>query len=64
MIVVIVVWVLWLVATKPREAVNLRMLMPKQIFLVPGFGAQGGGAEDVKACFNDDGMGAVITAES
>ncbi len=49
-------------ATKPKEAVNLRMLMPKQIFLVPGFGAQGGGAEDVRACFNKDGAGAVITA--
>ena len=49
-------------ATKPSEAVQLRKLMPRQWFLVPGFGAQGGGAEDVRACFNDDGRGALITA--
>lgn len=49
-------------ATHPEDAARLRQLMPHQIFLVPGFGAQGGGAEDVQACFNDDGEGALITA--
>lgn len=49
-------------ATKPAEAEALRKLMPQQIFLVPGFGAQGGGADDVKACFDDNGEGALITA--
>jgi orotidine-5'-phosphate decarboxylase len=49
-------------ATKPEDAKTLRQLMPKQIFLVPGFGAQGGKADDVRACFNDDGLGAVITS--
>ncbi len=49
-------------ATKPADAVRLRQLMPRQIFLVPGFGAQGGGADDVRACFNPDGQGAIITA--
>ncbi len=49
-------------ATKPADARLLRSIMPKQLFLVPGFGAQGGGAEDVRACFNDDGRGAIITA--
>lgn len=49
-------------ATKASEAAELRKLMPKQIFLVPGFGAQGGKADDVKACFNADGFGAIITA--
>ncbi len=49
-------------ATKPDDAERLRQLMPKQLFLVPGFGAQGGGADDVKACFNPDGTGAIITA--
>ncbi|NJL31314.1 MAG: hypothetical protein HC898_06595 [Phycisphaerales bacterium] len=29
---------------------------------MPGFGAQGGTADDVKACFNADGQGAIITA--
>jgi len=49
-------------ATKADEARNLRELMPEQTFLVPGFGAQGGSAEDVKACFRDDGSGAIVTA--
>lgn len=49
-------------ATKPADAVVLRELMPQQIFLVPGFGAQGGGPDDVKACFKPDGTGAIITA--
>jgi orotidine-5'-phosphate decarboxylase len=49
-------------ATKPQDAATLRERYPQQIFLVPGFGAQGGGAEDVKACFKGDGTGALITA--
>jgi orotidine-5'-phosphate decarboxylase len=36
--------------------------MPRQIFLVPGYGAQGGGVDDVLPCFNADGRGALITA--
>ncbi len=49
-------------ATKASEAAQLRKLMPQQWFLVPGFGAQGGTADDVRACFNRDGLGAIITA--
>ena len=49
-------------ATYPKEAQQLRQLMPRQFFLVPGFGAQGGGAEDVIPCFNPDGLGAVISS--
>ena len=49
-------------ATKPADAVELRKRMPQQLFLVPGYGAQGGGADDVRACFNPDGRGALITA--
>jgi len=49
-------------ATKAADAKRLRELMPQQIFLVPGFGAQGGSADDVKACFKSDGQGAIITA--
>ena len=49
-------------ATKPGDAARLRQLMPQQLFLVPGFGAQGGGADDVRACFKPDGTGALITA--
>ncbi len=49
-------------ATKAEDAATLRRLMPQQMFLVPGFGAQGGTAEDVKPCFREDGTGALITA--
>lgn len=49
-------------ATFPRQAAHLRKLMPNNIFLVPGYGAQGGKAADVKACFNEDGMGALINS--
>ncbi|MGP1272370.1 MAG: orotidine-5'-phosphate decarboxylase [Phycisphaerales bacterium] len=33
--------------TKSAEAAQLRELMPRQIFLVPGYGAQGGSASDL-----------------
>lgn len=49
-------------ATKPEDAAKLRERYSQQLFLVPGFGAQGGGAEDVRACFKPDGTGALITA--
>ncbi len=49
-------------ATKADDIVSLRQRMPQQLFLVPGFGAQGGSAEDVKGCFKPDGTGAIITA--
>jgi len=49
-------------ATKPADAARLRLIMPRSIFLVPGYGAQGGGVKDVLPCFNKDGTGALITA--
>ncbi|MBU0577954.1 orotidine-5'-phosphate decarboxylase [Patescibacteria group bacterium] len=49
-------------ATYPEEARVLRNLMPNQIFLVPGYGAQGGGAEDVKPCFHNNGTGAIVNS--
>jgi len=49
-------------ATWPDEARRLRQLMPRQIFLVPGYGAQGGTAADCAACFHDDGRGAIVNA--
>ena len=36
--------------------------MPNSFFLVPGYGAQGGGADDVVPCFNNDGYGAVVNS--
>ncbi len=49
-------------ATYPKEAVTLRQMMPKSYFLVPGYGAQGGGAEDILPCFNEDGLGAIVNS--
>ncbi len=49
-------------ATYPEEAGVLRNLMPNQIILVPGYGAQGGGAEDVKPCFHKNGTGAIVNS--
>ncbi|MCL2532019.1 MAG: orotidine-5'-phosphate decarboxylase [Oscillospiraceae bacterium] len=49
-------------ATYPHEAEVLRKAMPTSLFLVPGYGAQGGGAADVVPCFNADGLGAVVNS--
>ncbi len=47
-------------ATHPTEAARLREIMPQAFFLVPGYGAQGGTADDVKDCFDEKGLGALI----
>jgi orotidine-5'-phosphate decarboxylase len=47
-------------ATYPKEAEILRKIMTKAIFLVPGYGAQGGQAKDLIHFFNKDGCGAVV----
>jgi orotidine-5'-phosphate decarboxylase len=49
-------------ATYPDEARRLRELMPQQIFLVPGYGAQGATAADCAASFKSDGSGAIVNA--
>ncbi len=49
-------------ATWPDQARALRALMPQQLFLVPGYGAQGASAADCAASFKADGMGAIVNA--
>jgi orotidine-5'-phosphate decarboxylase len=49
-------------ATYPQEAAELRAMMPQQIFLVPGYGAQGGTAKDCAASFKADGTGGIVNA--
>ena len=49
-------------ATFPEEAQLLRSTMKNSFFLVPGFGAQGGGAKNVVPCFNEDGLGAIVSS--
>ena len=47
-------------ATYPEMSQILRKLLPHTYFLVPGYGAQGGTAQDLKHCFNEDGLGAIV----
>jgi orotidine-5'-phosphate decarboxylase len=45
-------------ATKASDGRMLRVVMPDQIFLVPGYGAQGGAAADVRALLRPEAAGA------
>ena len=49
-------------ATYPEQLSELREKMPHTFFLVPGYGAQGGGAKDVAGGFDKDGLGAIINS--
>ena len=49
-------------ATYPEMGKILRKLMPKTYILVPGYGAQGGKAEDLVHYFNPDGLGAIVNS--
>lgn len=49
-------------ATYPEQLKELRAKMPHTFFLVPGYGAQGGGAKDVAFAFDEKGLGAVINS--
>jgi orotidine-5'-phosphate decarboxylase len=49
-------------ATFAQEAHLLRRLMPHSLFLVPGYGAQGGSARDAANCFDANRRGAIVNA--
>jgi orotidine-5'-phosphate decarboxylase len=49
-------------ATFPEELAALRQAVPEVLFLVPGYGAQGGTAADTAAAFRPDGLGAVVNS--
>jgi orotidine-5'-phosphate decarboxylase len=49
-------------ATQAEAASKLRARMPKTLFLVPGFGAQGGALDTVRACFDERGQGAIVNS--
>ena len=49
-------------ATYPAQLTELRRALPHTFFLVPGYGAQGGGARDVAGAFDRDGLGGVINS--
>lgn len=47
-------------ATYPEQLAELRSMMPRTMFLVPGYGSQGGTARDVAPGFDAAGLGAII----
>lgn len=49
-------------ATHPMQAQILRHAMPHTFFLIPGYGAQGGTADDLKVCFDKEGMGGIVNS--
>ena len=49
-------------ATYPEMGAALRKIMPRNYILVPGYGAQGGQGKDLKAFFNEDGLGAIVNS--
>lgn len=49
-------------ATYPKQLQELRQEMPHTYFLIPGYGAQGGKAEDIALGFDKNGLGGIINA--
>ncbi|MDE6798162.1 MAG: orotidine-5'-phosphate decarboxylase [Ruminococcus sp.] len=49
-------------ATYPEMLTELRQRLPHTMFLVPGYGAQGGGAEGLKGGFDSNGLGAIVNS--
>lgn len=49
-------------ATYPDDVTILREKMPNNIFLMPGYGAQGGKAENISTAFDEQGLGAIISS--
>lgn len=49
-------------ATYPKQLQELRKLATHTFFLIPGYGAQGGKAEDIKLGFDSKGLGGIVNA--
>jgi orotidine-5'-phosphate decarboxylase len=49
-------------ATAPEQAARVREILPRAFFLVPGYGAQGGGAGSVRPHFLPGGRGVIVNA--
>lgn len=49
-------------ATYPEQLEEMRKALPHTFFLVPGYGAQGGGAEGVAKAFDSKGLGAIVNS--
>ncbi|MBQ8688528.1 MAG: orotidine-5'-phosphate decarboxylase [Ruminococcus sp.] len=49
-------------ATYPEQLSELRKRLPHTMFLVPGYGAQGGGAAGLAGAFDENGLGAIVNS--
>ena len=49
-------------ATYPAQLDEMRKKCPHTFFLVPGYGAQGGGAQEIVGAFDREGRGAIINS--
>ncbi|MFZ4080499.1 MAG: orotidine-5'-phosphate decarboxylase [Pirellula sp.] len=49
-------------ATYPKELQAMRQRMPSAWILIPGYGAQGGSAQDVKLGLDSRGLGAIVNS--
>lgn len=47
-------------ATHPAQAEDVRRKFPSLFFLIPGYGAQGGSAEGLTVCFDNNGVGGIV----
>ncbi len=49
-------------ATYPKQLENLRKIALHTFFLIPGYGAQGGKAEDIALGFDQNGIGGIVNS--
>lgn len=49
-------------ATYPKQLEQIRSLAPHTFFLIPGYGAQGGKANDIALGFDNKGLGGIVNA--
>ena len=49
-------------ATYPKQLEDLRKVAPHTFFLIPGYGAQGGKAEDIALGFDENGIGGIVNS--
>lgn len=49
-------------ATYPEQLKQIREIAPHTYFLIPGYGAQGGKAEDIKLGFDSNNLGGIVNA--
>ena len=49
-------------ATYPEQLQQIRKIAPHTYFLIPGYGAQGGKAEDIALGFDEKGLGGIVNA--